>query len=131
MLVFSIHHVGVKQRIKAVPNEYDSYRINLDDSMIVWYNSQEGPFIFPSEKSWSIAPPDYRGNPVEAFTAEHLTVSNVNTISEKSGWDIFLQMNADNGNIDILTSYPTYEGADLFLDTDGSFNSNTYSFVKD
>ena len=49
---------------------------------------------------------------------------NVNTISEQSGWDVFLEMNADTGDINVVTSHPLYSDVPLYIDMDESFTGN-------
>ena len=58
---------------------------------------------------------------------------NVNTISEQSGWDVFLEMNAETGDINVVTSHPLYSDVPLYIDMDESFTDNEalYAALKE
>ena len=111
---------------KTVPNEYTKYRITCDDGSTVWWYTDGPPYIIdlqPGQKPVRIVPIDSKGNEVEAFAFEgnNLPVSDVNTVSEVSGWDMFLQMDAETGEIQVLCGYPLYNGASLYINMDKSF----------
>ena len=135
----AINSDGTLNPNATAPNEYDSYHMIYDDGLVTWWNTDRSPLmVLPLEQGRTlvrIAPVDERGFDVEAFAfeGEHLTVTNVNTISEQSGWDVFLEMNTDTGNIDVLCGYPTYEDMHLYIDMDESFTGNEalYAALKE
>ena len=115
---------------ETVSNDYDEYRITFDDGNTTFYELGEGRLDNPiinlihhNRRPVKIAPIDYYGFEVEAFTftEDALTPTNVNTISEVSGWDAFLNMDADSGEILSIYSYPTLQETPVYLDMDASF----------
>ena len=115
---------------ETVPNDYDEYRITFDNGNTTFYELGEGRSASPmidlipqGRLPVKIAPIDYYGFEVEAFTftEDALTPTNVNTISEVSGWDAFLNMDADSGEILSIYSYPTLQETPVYLDMDESF----------
>ena len=112
----------------VVPNEFTSYRITCNDGSTYFWDcyGSGSMFVLPKgQKPVKIAPIDSKGNEVDAFafTEEYLPVSKVNT-TLKGGWDVFLEMNEENGKLEILTSYPTYADTNLYLNMDSSFTGH-------
>ena len=81
-----------------------------------------GVFLLPKgDIPVSVTPLDKESKELTALTfgEEYLDPTKVRTVSEESGWDVFL--NIDSGD---LCGYPTVQSFPLYLDMDSSFQGS-------
>lgn len=95
----------------TVPNEYDTYRITCASGATYDWKAQNatGVYLLPmGETAVRVAPVDENSREVSAFAFDmsNIETVDVRTISEQSGWNLFMEMDANNGTILELYSKP-------------------------
>ncbi len=88
----------------TVPNKYDTYRITCKNGETHIWKAQNatGVFVLPKGQiPVKVAPVDenYRDISALSFDLTKVKPVEVRTISEVSGWDVFLEMDANGGEI--------------------------------
>ena len=95
----------------TVPNEYDTYRITCASGATYDWKAQNatGVYLLPmGETAVRVAPVDENSREVSAFAFDmsNIETVDVRTISEQSGWNLFMEMDANTGTILELYSKP-------------------------
>lgn len=96
----------------TVPNEYDTYRITCASGATYDWKAQNatGVYLLPTGETPVRVAPLYnnKGYEVSAFSFDmsNIETVDVRTISQQSGWNLFMEMDASTGTILELYSNP-------------------------
>ncbi len=96
----------------TVPNEFHTYRITCESGNVYdWtVKNSTGVYLLPAgETPIRVAPLYDNGSEVSAFAfgEDYLQPVEVRTISEQSGWNLFMEMDASTGQVLELHGLPT------------------------
>lgn len=117
----------------SVPNDITKCSIYCENGTVHTWSLMDhgGVFLLPEgDVPISVVPLDAQYNEITAlsFNEEYLDPAKVRTVSEESGWDVFLNIDSSD-----LCGYPTVQSFPLYPDMDDSFNAHAalYSAMKD